>query len=913
VVTGIALWKKYIEFETDEYEEYLEVHDKELHNETEEDKEIKKSLLKRFISLFHRQFSLPLVGNEQSVKEFEKVVETYCFDKEDEDEDEESDSDNDDGTRKNVDERKKKGKSLSSSSSSLTSNNKLEELIQQDKIEKSLSTSLSFRDERLSFEMIFLSEKYSHKTINEKMKNWKDYISYELSQKQYQRAKRLYERCFIDVSSEDGIVNNSNVSSSDQQQSNNNQDLFLTIWLEYLHLSFNLLKDRILTRSVCQRALKHYSTCYSLRKLSLLCYQYSCSSSSSVSITLQLAAIKEEFQFALTTGFTDATDYFSYYFTYLNGIRRSIDSLLESFASSFSSSDVASLSSSSFETLKEDLRLLVTEMKETVETTQQFLSSYYPTWCEGWEKLAFYSQEMMISRILPIESWLKALSPSSARQREKEEEEEEEEEMEVENLETNEESSPSLLFHHFFPAFSSTSSVSSSSDKQASLEEKKHQKILFHQKYAIWETLLSQQFPTSYYCYCQYIRCLILHREYDQCRLVYKKLLHLSLDIDKAIVLNDWLSFEENYCSFDSFQSAFTYCFPLLIPSLSSSSSQLTATDPMEPSSINSYSSSSANYDQQQQGGRQQNKGITVSYNDKKKGNKRSHQESEEETTGDDKKKKRKVQFDDSKILTLEIDNQLPPSEISSSLSSSSIPPSSSHAAPVKISQPVLKPKEASSSLSHPVKPDSGMNISSSSSSSSTSDISNDSSEIKTNILQFRNLPFAASLIEISTFFQHFQSFSKIEMVYTKAGNFRGMVNIEYSSKEDVEKMLELIKSKEEGGMIVFQGRNLEMEKNISSLENINPLIFRTVFINHLPSSATEIELEELFSTSGKVEAVHIAKDKRTQQLKVSYYCCCYCCCYFLSYDDVLSFLLFFSIREMLLFSLILLKVVIML
>jgi hypothetical protein len=359
------------------------------------------------------------------------------------------------------------------------------------------------------------------------------------------------------------------------------------------------------------------------------------------------------------------------------------------------------------------------------------------------------------------------------------------------------------------------------------------------------------------------------------------------LDIDQSIILKDWLSFEENYSSFDSFQSAFTYCFPLMIPALTVSSasssytaaastSYLTTTNQVEAASNsnNSYSSSLTD-SRQQQGGKQQNKGVTVSYNDKKKGNnnKRSHQETieEEMTGGDDKKKKRKVQFDDSKILTLEIDNQLPPAVISSSLSSaSSSAPSAatvmsapSRAAPVMIPQPTFSKETSSSSTAPPV-----LNTAVSSASSSSSSVSNDSSEIKTNIVQFRNLPFSVSLIEVSTFFQNLQSFSKIEMIYTKAGNFRGMINIEYSSKEEVEKMMELIKQKEEGS-IVFQGRSLEMERNIASLENINPLIFRTVFINHLPSAATETELEELFSSCGKVEAVHIAKDKRTQQLKV--------------------------------------------
>ena len=69
VFTGSELWKYYREFEIDEHEDLVD-----MQGSTEDIQRSKE----RFLKVYSRQLSLPLVGNEETLKEFEKKLAELC-------------------------------------------------------------------------------------------------------------------------------------------------------------------------------------------------------------------------------------------------------------------------------------------------------------------------------------------------------------------------------------------------------------------------------------------------------------------------------------------------------------------------------------------------------------------------------------------------------------------------------------------------------------------------------------------------------------------------------------------------------------------------------------------------------------------------------------------------------------------
>lgn len=146
VFTGSEVWRRYREFEVDEHEELLDMQAPAA--------DIQKSK-ERFIKVYVRQLSLPLVGNEDTLKDFEEKLGEFCV---------ESDA----------------------------------SLFQPTELEKKITTSRELREGRLIYEMHLLSDKYTTSSAAEQEQFWQGYITFEKKAGQLSRVQRLYERAVLE-------------------------------------------------------------------------------------------------------------------------------------------------------------------------------------------------------------------------------------------------------------------------------------------------------------------------------------------------------------------------------------------------------------------------------------------------------------------------------------------------------------------------------------------------------------------------------------------------------------------------------------------------------------------------------------------------------------------------------------------
>ncbi len=135
--------------------------------------------------------------------------------------------------------------------------------------------------------------------------------------------------------------------------------------------------------------------------------------------------------------------------------------------------------------------------------------------------------------------------------------------------------------------------------------------------------------------------------------------------------------------------------------------------------------------------------------------------------------------------------------------------------------------------------------------------------DIKTNIVCIKNFPYAAPANKIYDFIHSILPYHRIEMIFTKAGNSRGMVNVEYKDSSEIVQLLSL------KDLLVYEERPLEIEFNVPSLLNFDPQIFCTIFVNHLPQEFSEEQLIDYFSSCGTVSKIKLAKDKKSELKKV--------------------------------------------
>ena len=162
IFTSIELWELYRDFEIEEHELLLDAFSgQQLQTDGTNEGNITQQMLQkskeRFIKLYHRQLSLPLVGNEKTLQNMSQKLEIFC-----------SSSD--------------------------------ESLIDPVALQAKYKQGLELREARLTFEMHIHSETYTKADTEKKLLSWQSYIDFEIKKSQLSRAQRLYERALLDSS-----------------------------------------------------------------------------------------------------------------------------------------------------------------------------------------------------------------------------------------------------------------------------------------------------------------------------------------------------------------------------------------------------------------------------------------------------------------------------------------------------------------------------------------------------------------------------------------------------------------------------------------------------------------------------------------------------------------------------------------
>eukprot|EP01033_Poteriospumella_lacustris_P006626 gene6626-4775_t len=149
IVCASDLWRRYLDFELTEHEEFLES------SEASDPEALRKSK-ERFIKVVERQLSLPLVGNEETLQRLEGILEEYC-----------SESD--------------------------------VSLIKPDQLQRKFRTAVSAREERLTYEIYLHGDAYKASDDGSKLLSWQTYIDFEVQAKEFSRAQRLFERAMLEA------------------------------------------------------------------------------------------------------------------------------------------------------------------------------------------------------------------------------------------------------------------------------------------------------------------------------------------------------------------------------------------------------------------------------------------------------------------------------------------------------------------------------------------------------------------------------------------------------------------------------------------------------------------------------------------------------------------------------------------
>lgn len=236
---ALNVWRPYIEFEVDEYEdkkeEYEELLDEKHKNMIENSESFEnhkhelwneiKQLKLRIIKLYHRQLSLPLLGNCEVLVQFENWLGLNC---------DENDLD----------------------------------IINPKALETKYNASVEQLNARMPFETFLLSDDYQQSSIEDKLMFWRGYIRFEINDMQMHRAKRLFERALYVNSSSvnpNSLANKNENPINESSKSSMSISTTIALWKEFIEFAQNQVKDWHLVYNIttkCKNMHPHLNLLY---------------------------------------------------------------------------------------------------------------------------------------------------------------------------------------------------------------------------------------------------------------------------------------------------------------------------------------------------------------------------------------------------------------------------------------------------------------------------------------------------------------------------------------------------------------------------------------------------------------------------------------------------------------------------
>ena len=242
IPTGASLWQHLSDLEVDECKDALEVMEEE--GEGDEGGENSVSRAKeRMIAVFHRQLALPLQGNEETLSRFSRILGEIC-----------SEAD--------------------------------QVLIKPAELEKKVSDCKKQLSARLAFE-----EALSATNTTE---SWVAYIAYEVKQKEFSRAQRLYERGLLAFANASNTANTSDAAVP------------VSFWLAFVRFAAQLVKNWPLLHNVTARALKVAYSSAEIWKYHLYAQEHLEGHTAQA-----MASAQQRYEAAMQGGFSDPMDYLS--------------------------------------------------------------------------------------------------------------------------------------------------------------------------------------------------------------------------------------------------------------------------------------------------------------------------------------------------------------------------------------------------------------------------------------------------------------------------------------------------------------------------------------------------------------------------------------------------------------------------
>jgi RNA recognition motif-containing protein len=139
-----------------------------------------------------------------------------------------------------------------------------------------------------------------------------------------------------------------------------------------------------------------------------------------------------------------------------------------------------------------------------------------------------------------------------------------------------------------------------------------------------------------------------------------------------------------------------------------------------------------------------------------------------------------------------------------------------------------------------------------------------------------KNLPFSITEEMLREIFQECGDISKVELVLSKGGKFKGMAQIDFLSEEAVKKALGLHNTPIQNRPMSiqrFRGEDPSLGTQSEAALAFHPT---TLFVSKIPKEATDDELRDCFSKEATVEIIasKIAIDKRSGVSKVLTFLC---------------------------------------
>jgi hypothetical protein len=392
VFTGSEIWQLYRSFAIDEHENLL---DEEADSEADMFSQRLVESKKRWIKLYHRQLSLPLVGNEEVLREFEANLSSYCV---------ESDM----------------------------------ALVQPAELEKKVLAATEAREARLMYEMHILSDKTtqqdasssnagldastdSGKDAEARAAFWAGYVNFEVKQKNMSRAQRVYERALLDCA----MTTSTSTSSLSLSSASSSQQLraVAKLWLGFVEFALCSLQSWDLVARTAARALKH-PACRSalfLWKLRLCSLEATGAGPTVFQAEVQLLV--------QTAGLANVGEYLDVYYMHCDYLKRR---LLKAVAACRGDESGSGSKSNAADIAAADAvgpqprpaggnaehGAALSELHQLLETALgtvcTFLTSYCPSWIEGWCRYCNYATYLQEEVLMEASSLLSS-KPSSSK------------------------------------------------------------------------------------------------------------------------------------------------------------------------------------------------------------------------------------------------------------------------------------------------------------------------------------------------------------------------------------------------------------------------------------------------------------------------------------------------------------------